>query len=51
MSDASNKDEKAALEAKVEKFRQRSAAREAEIRGALMSGVFTTIFWSTNTKT
>jgi hypothetical protein len=36
MSDATDKDEKAALDAKVEKFRQRSAAREAEIKGALM---------------
>jgi hypothetical protein len=36
MSDVSDKDEKAAFDAKVEKFRQRSAARETEINGALM---------------
>jgi hypothetical protein len=36
MSDASDKDEKADLDAKVEKFRERSAARQAEIKSALM---------------
>jgi hypothetical protein len=37
VSDATDKGEKAALDAKVEKFRQRSAAREAEIKAALMN--------------
>ena len=35
MSDANDKDDQAALDAKVEKYRQRSAARVAEIQGAL----------------
>jgi hypothetical protein len=37
MSDAIDKDEKAALDAKVEKYRERSAARVAEIKGALIN--------------
>ena len=37
MTDASDKDEQADLDAKVEKFRERSAARVAEIKGALMT--------------
>jgi hypothetical protein len=37
MSDATDKDEKADLDAKVEKFRQRSATRKAEIKAALMN--------------
>ena len=36
MSDATDKNEKAALDAKVEKFRQRSVAREAQIKASLM---------------
>ena len=37
MTDATDKDEKAALDTKVEKYRERSAARVAEIKGALMN--------------
>jgi hypothetical protein len=37
MSDATHKDEKAALDAKVEKYRERSAVRVAEIKSALMN--------------
>ena len=37
MSDATYKDEKAALDAKVEKYRERSAVRVAEIKSALMN--------------
>ena len=37
MNDANDKDDKAALDAKVEKYRERSAAREAEIKAALMN--------------
>jgi hypothetical protein len=37
MSDATHKDEKGALDAKVEKFRARSAVRVAEIKSALMN--------------
>ena len=37
MTDASDKDEQAALDAKVEKFRERSAARVVEIKSALMN--------------
>jgi hypothetical protein len=36
MTNASSEDEKADLDAKVEKFRQRTAAREAEIKAELM---------------
>ena len=36
MTDANDKHDQAALNAKVEKFRERSAARVAEIKGALM---------------
>jgi hypothetical protein len=36
MTDAHDKDDEADLAAKVEKFRERSAARVAEIKGALM---------------
>ena len=37
MSDTTYKDEKAALDAKVEKYRQRSAVRVAEIKSALIN--------------
>ena len=37
MTDASDKDDKAALDAKVEKYRERAAAKVAEIKGALMT--------------
>jgi hypothetical protein len=37
VSDASDKDKQADLDARVEKFRERSAARVAEIKGALMT--------------
>jgi hypothetical protein len=36
MNDANDKGDQAALDAKLEKYRQRSAARVAEIKGALM---------------
>ena len=36
MSDASDEDEKADLDAKVAKFRRRTAAREVEIKAGLM---------------
>ncbi len=36
MNDATDKDDQADLAAKVENFRERSAARVAEIKGALM---------------
>ena len=36
MSDATDKDEKAALDANVEKLRQRAVAKEAEIKDALL---------------
>ena len=37
MNDANDKDDKAALDAKVEKYRERMAAKVAEIKGALMN--------------
>lgn len=37
MSDAIDKDEKAALDAKVEKYRERSPARVADIKGSLIN--------------
>ena len=36
MTDANDKDDQATLDTKVEKFRQRAAARVAEIKGALI---------------
>ena len=36
MNDTDDQDDQAAVDAKVEKFRERSAARVAEIKGALM---------------
>ena len=37
MSDATDKDDKAGLDAKVEKYRERMATKVAEIKGALMN--------------
>ena len=37
MDDANDEDDKAALNAKVEKYRERMAAKVAEIKGALMN--------------